>query len=573
MSAGLGGGGLGAGPERRAEWRLMLIMLAFVAGFATAGLRLGVLALSSPAEPARIAGEGRAPPVRGPITDRHGRLMAANLPAWSLYAHPREIDDPAATAAALAPILPGLDAADIERRLTASRDFAWIRRPVTPRQKQEIMDLRPAQPALRFGRRDMRVYPAGRVAAHLMGGVRSGEEGVNSAELIGSGGVEMAFDAYLRDPAAIEAPLALSIDLSVQAALSEVLAAGIARTGALRGSALLMDVRTGEMLAMVSLPDFDPNAPVERLSGGAANPRFHQAVSGVYELGSVFKPITAAIAMEAGVAAPETMIRTGEPLRSGGYPIRDIHRMPPYMTVTDIIRRSSNVGAARLAIGVGTEGFRAALDRFGLLGPLDIELPEAQAAAPMLPRRWTELSTMTISFGHGLAISPLHLLTAYAIIANGGHRVTPTLRRGGRAPGERVLSERTAGDVMAMLRKVVTDGTGRRAEVPGYAVAGKTGTADKPRADGRGYDRTKTISSFASVFPATAPRYAMLILLDEATDPETGSRQASRTAVPVSAAAIRRVAPLIDLWPAAPEPEPVASAILGADTITVGLVE
>lgn len=556
---------------QRTEWRLMLVMMAVIAGYATVAVSLGVMALSSPAEPERAGTDTRRPPVRGPITDRQGRLLAANLPAWSLYAHPGDLRDPGATAAALAPVFPDLTAAEIEARLDVDRDFVWVRRPVTPRQKQAIMDLRPAQPALKFGRRDMRVYPAGRIGAHLMGGVKAGEEHVTSAELAGNGGVEQAFDSYLRDPAALAEPLALSIDLTVQAALTEVLAEGVTRFGARRGSAILMDVTTGELRAMVSLPDFDPNAPVRRLDGGAANPRFHQAVSGVYELGSVFKPITAAIAMDAGLASPDSMIRTGEPIREGGHRIRDIHRMPPLMTVTDIVRRSSNVGSARLAMRLGTEGFRAALDRLGMLSPLGIELPEA--AKPMLPRRWTDLSTMTISFGHGLAVSPLHLLSAYAALANGGRRMVPSLARGGQPLGERVFSERTSRDMLEILRRVVTDGTATRADVPGYRVGGKTGTADKPRRNGRGYDRTKVLSSFASVFPVTSPKYAMLILLDEPTDPESGSRQASRTAVPVTAKAIRRLAPLLDLRPLAPETEPVASAILDAQTITVGLAE
>lgn len=557
--------------QRRAEWRIILVMAAFAICYGAVATGLGLMALSQPGEPARAGPAETRPPVRGPVTDRNGHLLAANLPAWSLYVHPREIRDVDAMAEALDPIFPDLTAERIAARVRASRDFAWIKRPVTPRQRQRILDLQPAIPALKFGRRDMRVYPAGRLAAHLMGSVKAGREGVQSAELIGSGGVEQAFDAYLRDPAAVEEPLALSIDLTVQAALTEVLARGVEHYGAKRGSALLMDVRTGEMLAMVSLPDFDPNAPVASLDGAATNPRFHQAVRGVYELGSVFKPLTAAIALETGLARPESMIRTGEPLREGGYRIRDLHRMPPYMSVTDIIRRSSNVGVAQLARMIGTERFRAELGRLGMLEPVGIELPEA--AAPLLPRRWTDLSTLTISFGHGLSVTPLHLLAAYGTLAGGGERVIPSLVKGGRPKGERVFSEETSAAMRTMLRKVVSDGTGRRTDIPGYRVGGKTGTADKPYPDRPGYDRTRTIASFASIFPTTRPKYAMLIQLDEPTDPETGSRQASRSAVPVTREAIERIAPLLGLEPLPPEPEPVASAILHAQTITVGLTE
>ena len=558
---------------RRAEWRLILVIAAFLVGYGVLGAGLALMALSRPGEPARAEAETVRQPVRGPITDRRGRLLAANLPAWSLYADPGEVRDIPGTARALAGVFPDLDATEIEARLTASESFAWIKRPVTPGQRQAILDLRPARPALEFGRRDMRVYPAGRVAAHLMGGVRAARESVRAAELVGAGGVEQAFDPYLRDPAALAEPLALSLDLSVQAALREVLAEGVARTGAIGASALLMKVETGEMLAMVSLPDFDPNRPVTQadLEGAAANPRFHRALNGVYELGSVFKPITAAVALELGVARPDTRLRTGSPIREGGYLIRDIHAMPEFMTVRDVIKRSSNIGTARLAQRIGTERLRAMLDRLGLLAPVGIELPGA--ARPLLPPRWSDLSTLTVAFGHGLSITPLHLLSAYGTIAAGGTHVVPSLVKGGRAPGERVLSEATARSVRDMLRAVVTEGTARRLDAKGYRVGGKTGTADKPRENGRGYDRTRTISSFASIFPADAPRYAMLIMLDEATDPETGSRQASRTAVPVTSAALARIAPLLGLEPAPPAPDPVASAILDAQTITVGLAE
>ena len=574
MSAGPPPGALPlARHERRAEWRLMLVILAFLCGYAVLGGGLAMMALSRPAEPQRAAADAARPPVRGPVTDRTGRLLAANLPAWSLYANPAKMRDIPGTAAALAPIFPGLEADEIERRLRASDRFAWIERPVTPRQRQAVLDLKPARPALEFGRRDMRVYPAGRMAAHIMGGVRSGRESVHSAALVGAGGVEQAFDAYLRDPAAMAEPLALSIDLTVQAALTEVLGRGVERYGAIRGSAILMKVETGEILAMVSLPDFDPNAPVtaQGLEGEAENPRFNQTVSGVYELGSVFKPLTAAMALELGVARADTKLRTGRPIREGGYLIRDLHHMPEFMTVTDVISRSSNIGAARLAQRMGTERLKAMLARLGMFEPVGIELPEA--ARPLKPRRWTDLSSLTISYGHGLSVTPLHLVSAYATIAAGGEQVVPSLVRGGRARGERIFSEETAQAVLAMLRKVVTDGTARRLDAEGYRVGGKTGTADKRHRDRPGYDRTRTRASFASVFPIPNPQYAMLVLIDEPTDPETGSRQASRSAVPVTAEAIRRIAPLLRLEKKKPEPRPMASAIVEEQTITVGLSE
>ncbi|MGF1503311.1 MAG: peptidoglycan D,D-transpeptidase FtsI family protein [Paracoccaceae bacterium] len=550
---------------RRDEWRLVLVILAFAIAYAAVALRMGLMALADPAEPALGRSAGGAEPVRGAISDRDGRLLAANLPAWSLYTNPQELKDPVATARALDPIFPDMEMEEILARLDRKRRFVWVKRPVTPRQKQAIMDLVPAQPALKFGRRDMRVYPAGRMAAHILGGVRAGEERVGSAELVGQAGVEKYFDDRLRDPERpddLDAPLALSIDLEVQAALTEELARGVARLNAKGGTAILMHVRTGEILAMVSQPDFDPNTPVERVGGGAESPRFDRAVSGVYELGSVFKPITAAIAIEAGVAAPDTPIETGSPIRAGRRLIRDIHAMPSHLSVTDIVRRSSNVGAARLALRVGTRRFQDYLRALGFFEPIPLEMHEAKAARPLLPGRWSDLSTMTISFGHGLSVGPLHLLSAYATLANGGRRVTPSLVKGGRAPGERVFSERTSAQMLQILRTVVVEGTGRRTDIPGYQVGGKTGSADKVRPGG-GYYRNKVLSSFASVFPTSDPLYAMLVVVDEATDPETGSRQASRTAVPITAASIRRLGPLLGLWPI---PEPVDRP----DALTVG---
>ncbi len=546
-------------PPRRDDWRLVLVMFAFLLAYAVMAVQMALAALGDPAEPARDRAERPAKPVRGAIVDREGRILAANLPAWAIFADPRDIRAPARAAEQLAPIFPELGRARLQERLSRKAKFTWVRRPVTPQQKAAVMDLKPAIPGLQFGRRDRRVYPGGRAVAHLIGSTQWGEERVDAAEIVGAAGVERHFDERLRDPALVDTPVALSIDLGVQAALRDVLSRGVARNGAKGGAAVLLDVRTSEVLALLSLPDFDPNAGVRRLAGGEENPRFNRAVSGLYELGSVFKPITAAMALDLGVAGPETMIETKGPLFYGGQRIGDIHAMPAAMSVSDIIRRSSNVGAARLARRIGTNRFQDYLARLGLLEPLPLEIGEAGSARPMRPRRWSELSTMTMSFGHGLAVSPLHLAAAFATIANDGRLVVPTLVKGGRKPGPRVFSERAAADVLDMMRAVVTRGSGVRGKVEGYEVAGKTGTADKARRDGRGYHRDRTLASFAAVFPVSDPRYALLVMLDEPTDPESGSRQASRTAVPVAAESIRRVGPMLGLRPV---PKPVLPEFL-----------
>ncbi len=533
---------------RRDDWRIVLVMLAFLVAYGAVAGRMALTALGDPSEPERAAAEPERDPVRGAISDRTGQLLAANLPAWALYADPREIRDPDAAADALAPIFPRIGRDRLRRRLGSDAKFVWVARPVTPAQKTAVMDLSPAIAGLKFGRREMRVYPAGRTAAHLMGGVRAEEERVNTAVLVGQGGVERHFDERLRAAEAPARPLALSIHLGAQTALREALSDGMARTGAGAGAGVLLDARTGEVVAMVSLPDFDPNAPVERLSGGAANPRFNRVVSGVYELGSVFKPITAAVAMDLGLVGAETMIETGSAVVVGRNRIRDMHRMPAAMSVADVIRRSSNTGAARLARAVGGRRLRAALDRMGLLAPLPIELAEAGAGRPMEPPRWGELATLTIGFGHGLAITPLHMAAAYATIIGDGRKVVPSLLPGGVPRGEQVVSPQVTREMRTMLRAVVARGTGRRANIEGYEVGGKTGTADKAKPTG-GYWQNRVLASFAAAFPMSDPAYVLVVMLDEPTDPETGRREASRTAVPVAAAAIRRIAPLLGMRP------------------------
>jgi cell division protein FtsI (penicillin-binding protein 3) len=533
----------------RDDWRLIVVILTLFLVYAAVGIRMGFMALDEPVEPQLSRGVGIGAPVRGEIIDRNGNLLAANLPAFSLYAHPREIKNPAAVTRDLAVIFPDIPTEQLLKRLKRGASFVWIKRPITPRQRQQVLDL--GYPGLKFGSRTMRIYPAGRTVAHIVGGVRAATEDVRYAELVGAGGVEGYFDDRLRDPALLGEPLELSIDLTVQAALRDVLAAGMQRFKAKGAMAVLMDVRTGELVAMVSLPDFDPNRVPERFNGAAEfNPRFNRAAQGRYELGSTFKVLTAAFALESGVVGPDTLIETGSALSYGRHRIRDTHRMPAEMTVTDIVVRSSNVGAARLALLVGTPKFKDYFKRLGFFDPLGLELAEVQGAMPLLPPKWTDLSSMTISFGHGLAASPVHLASAFATLASGGKRVRPTLVKGGGEPGERVFSTETARRMMKIIRQVVSRGTGRRTNLPGYEIGGKTGTADKYRPQG-GYYKDRVIATFASVFPTSNPKYALVISLDEAFD-DSGKvikREASRTAVPVTAAAIERIAPLLGLRP------------------------
>ncbi|PYE82531.1 peptidoglycan D,D-transpeptidase FtsI family protein [Pseudoroseicyclus aestuarii] len=536
----------------RAEGRLLVLGLLFFCAFVTIGGRMATMA-SSPAEEPQAAAAG-SPIIsqRADITDREGRLLATNIDTYALYAQPPQMIDPEHSARELARIFPELDEEELLADFTGPRRFLWIRRTLSPEQRQAVFDI--GDPGLLFGPREMRLYPNGPIAAHILGGASYGREGVSSAEVIGVAGVERQFDQYLRDPANEGAPLELSLDLSVQAALEDVLSNGMDFMNARGAAGILMDAHSGEIVAMASLPDFDPNNRPRPLTQGhpGDSPLFNRSVQGVYELGSVFKIFAVAQALELGLVNPQTMIETQGPLTWGRFRIRDMHHMPPEMTVSDVIVESSNVGTSRIAMMLGGERQRQFLDQLGLLEPTGVEMIEAPTGRPLLPANWSEISTMTISYGHGLSVSPLHLAAAYATIANGGRRVTPTLQHSATHPeGTRVMSEETAAQARSMLRQVVTQGTASLAEVEGYEVGGKTGSADKPKENGGGYYNDRTIGTFAGMFPASDPRYVIVITLDEPVE-TTGSqprRTAGWTAVPVAAEVIRRTAPLLGMRP------------------------
>lgn len=540
----------------RGDWRLILLMGVFGLCYAAVGLRMAHMVATEPVEPQLARSDWAGLPVRGEITDRNGNLLAANLPAWSLYAHPREIKDPVTVSRELVRIFPELDRESLLKRLTDGRRFVWIKRPIGPRAKQAVHDL--GAPGLHFGRREMRIYPAGRTAAHVVGGVKAAREDVRFAELTGSGGIEKHFDARLRDPQQVAEPLRLSIDTRIQQAMRQELADGMARLTAKGASAVLMEVETGRITGMVSLPDFDPNRRPEKFQGPAEfSPRFNRAALGRYELGSTFKVLTAAMALETGVAHSQTVLKTPSRIRYGRHSIGDAYRMPKEMTIEDIIVKSSNVGTAKMSMMVGTRRFKDYLNQLGFFDPSGLELSEAAKAQPLLPPRWTDLSSMTISFGHGLAASPVHLAAAFATLANDGKTVRPTLTMDPVEPGPRVFSQRTANEMLRILREVVVRGTAKRANVQGYEVGGKTGTAEKFRPGG-GYYKDRVISTFASVFPTSKPRYVLIVSLDEPTDRSGRKpvRSAGRTAVPVAAQVIRRVAPLLGMRPKIAEEDP-----------------
>ncbi|MFO1210872.1 MAG: penicillin-binding protein 2 [Amaricoccus sp.] len=536
----------------KAETRLLLLGVVFILGFSTVAGRMALVSAGVPVEPRSGMPAEPIHAQRADIVDDDGRILATNIVTASLYAQPAEMVDPRAAADGLAKIFPDLDAARLYAQFTDGRRFLWIKRSISPEQRQLVHDL--GDPGLLFGPREARLYPNGAVAAHVLGGASFGREGVDAAEVVGTAGVERVFDARLRDPARTGDPLKLSIDLEMQIALEDVLDQGMHDLRAKGAVGILMQADTGQIKALASLPDFDPNArpPLPTKGDPADSPLFNRAAQGRYELGSVFKPFTVADAIENGLVGPQTVVDSQSPMHYGRFTIRDFHNYGARLTVEDVLVKSSNIGAAHIGMVLGAQRQQAFFQKMGLLDASPVELSEAARTAPLLPKRWTELSTITISYGHGMAVTPLHLAAGYATLVNGGLRVRPSIIASDERPTEadRVISPRTSRELREMMRQVVVRGTAEKADVEGYDVAGKTGTADKPNAWG-GYDRAKTIATFASFFPADKPQWVLVVLLDEPTAVinKTDFRTAGLTAAPVLAHAIRRLAPIIGMRP------------------------
>lgn len=538
--------------RQRAETRLLVVGILFCIGFALVGTRMTVLASSEAVEPQASVSSAKIVAQRANIVDRNGFVLATNLITNSLYAQPHFMVEPRRAAEELAQIFPDLHEERLIKDFTGKRKFLWVKKKLSPEQLQSVHEI--GEPGLMFGPREMRLYPNGKIAAHVLGGASFGREGVHSAEVIGTAGVEKAFDDFLRDPAHDGAPLQLSIDMTVQSAAKQVLYGGMRLMNAKGATSILMDVHSGEVISMISLPDFDPNKRPRPLTEGdqSDSPLFNRAVQGVYELGSTFKIFTAAQSLELGLVNPSTMVDTKGPLRWGKHKIRDFHDYGKELSVTDVIVKSSNIGTARMAMDIGAKRQKEFLGKLGFLNATPIEMVEAPGAKPLLPHNWSEISTMTISFGHGLSSSPLHLAAGYATMVNGGTKVKPTLvkRTGPIVRGEQVISKRTSDQARSMLRQVVERGTASFARDTGYEIGGKTGTADKPKPRG-GYYKEKVIATFASAFPMSDPKYVLIVTLDEPveTSGKKPRRTAGWTAVPVAAEMVRRLGPLLGLRP------------------------
>ena len=533
----------------RSRGRLVLAALGFSALFGAVALKLAFATVLNPAEARRAVALSRppAPPAEAPvaratITDRNGEIMAVSLPLNALYANPRQIDNPREVADQLVRVLPQLNRDRLIERLQGERQFAYIARALTPREMAQVNAL--GIPGLHFEEAERRYFPQGRTGAHIIGGVDVDGQGI--------AGVERHFNDRLRNNPSER--LRLSLDIRVQLALRDAVQRAITEFNGIGGAGVVMDANSGEVLSMVSLPDYDAND----VGGATTDQRFNRVTVGVYEPGSTFKLVTASMALENGLQ-PWQGYDASRPISVGRFTINDYRGKGRWLALPEILAYSSNLASAHMAAAVGVNRHREFMQRMGLTSRLRIEIPET--ALPLVPgqRVWRELNTMTIGFGHGISVTPLHVATMGATVVNGGILRQPTIlaqEPGTVREGTRVISERTSELMRRLMRLVVTDGSARGADVPGYFVGGKTGTAQKTGPRG-GYLENKRIAAFVGAFPIYAPRYVVYVMVDE---PKPNARShgfatAGWVAAPAAGMVISRIAPILGMLPEQATPE------------------
>jgi cell division protein FtsI (penicillin-binding protein 3) len=530
----------------KAKARLGLAIVAFAAIYGVIALRLVMFAEQSDGHGARRSvGQDAVATARPDILDRNGQILATDLKAPSLFAEPRKLIDVDEAEELLTAVLPDLDANEVRDRLSSKRGFVWLKREITPKQQQEIHRL--GIPGVGFLTENKRVYPNGPVVSHEIGHVNIDNQGIAGIEkwLDGQGLAALHMAGLATDR--LQKPVNLALDLRVQFALRDELVAAREKFKAKAASGVVLNVNTGEVVALVSEPDYDPNNPRE-----ANDPtRINRLTTGVYEMGSTFKVLTVAMALDSGKATLSSTFDASHPLHYGRFAIHDYEPMHRALSVPEIFTYSSNIGAARMALAVGVQGHQAFLKKMGQLDRLRTELPES--AEPIVPKHWGELNTVTIAFGHGLSVAPLQAVMGIAATLNGGRLIPPTFlkRSEGKANvlAKQVLKPETSRAMRYLMRLNAEKGTAAKANVDGYYIGGKTGTAEKV-VNGR-YSKHKLLTDFMAVLPADKPKYLMMIMLDEPqATPEThGFATAGWNSAPTAAKVIARIAPLLDLEP------------------------
>lgn len=528
----------------RGRARLLVAATMVVVAFSAISAKLvDATVLAEGAEPRqnRVASTELASAGRADIIDRNGQTLATSLVVWGLHADPALVTKALATRAdiddavrRLRTVFPDLDPADTAAKLTSDKRFVYIKRGLTPHQKQQVHRL--GLPGFEFEREVRRIYPMGNLTSHLVGFT-----GIDNAGLMG---VEQKFDARLRnDPR----PLQLSVDVRLQHILKREVAKQVVEFNAIGAAGMIYDIRNGEVMAMTSLPDFDPQDP----TGLDDNTRFNKNTLGVYEMGSTFKIFNSAMALDSGKVRLGDSFDATKPIMIGRHKIDDYHAKYRWMTVGEIFEHSSNIGSVRMALTAGVPTQQAFMEKIGMTRTSPVELPEV--GRPLVPHPWREVSAMTISFGHGISVSPMHTVAAAAGTINGGFMPTPTIllrRPGEEVPGQRIVSEKTSQAMRKLFRVVVSVGTGKSADVPGYFVGGKTGTADKQK--GRGYSQNARLSSFVGAFPIYDPRYIVFVMVDEpkGNKKSYGYATAGWVAAPAVGRIVRQIAPVLGVPPA-----------------------
>ncbi|MFK3888975.1 peptidoglycan D,D-transpeptidase FtsI family protein [Sphingomonas sp. NPDC079357] len=516
--------------------RLMMLMLLFAAAVLIVIGRLAMLGLTEGGE------RGNAPVLaapRGDIVDRNGAPLARTIDAWTIGVHPKKLlGDPSQIAQKLADLMPDRgDQAWFYAQITRPVSFTYLNRRASPALVEAVNAI--GEPGIVFERETQRLYPQSTLGAHVLGFISGGH---------GMSGIERALDERLTNPATINQPVTLSIDTRVQAAMESELGRAMTTFSARGGGGIVLDVHTGEVVAMVSLPTFNPN----RVGMSGSEQLRNITTQSVFELGSTFKPITMATAIDNGVVTSmQRRFDATHPLQVGRFTIHDERGDPKrWLNMAETLIYSSNVATARVADEVGPERMQAMFRKLGFDTRPDIEIREK--GRPLWPTFWARTTTMTTAYGHGIAVTPLHLANAYAALVNGGTWRPATLLKvqpGHEVAGRRVISEATSARMRQMLRLIVLRGTGRKGDAPGYRVGGKTGTAEAAVAGG--YDRSRNVATFAAAFPMDAPRYVVVAMLDSplGTKETYGWKTAAWNAAPVVGRTIARVGAILGVTP------------------------
>lgn len=543
----------------KAKARIALAMVAFGLVYTVVSVRLVAFALTSDGHAGRRgSAQDAVATARPDIVDRNGEILATDVKAASLFAEPRRIIDIDEAVELLTAVLPDLDPVEVRERLSSKRGFVWLKREITAKQQQEIHRL--GLPGVGFLRENKRAYPNGAVVSHLIGHVNIDNQGIAGIErwLDKTGLADLHLAGFATDRQ--QKPVELAVDLRVQHALRDELMAAREKFKAKAAAGTVTDVRTGEILAMVSVPDYDPNNPRE-----ANDPtRINRLTTGVYEMGSTFKALTLAMALDSGKIGLNSSFDARVPLRYGKFNIHDYHAQRRILTIPEIFTYSSNIGTARAALSLGVEHHKWFLRKLGQLDRLRTELPES--AEPLVPKRWGELNTVTIAFGHGLSVAPLQAMMGIGALMNGGMLIPPTfLKRSeteAKKLGVRVIKPETSEKMRYLMRLNAEKGTASKADIKGFYVGGKTGTSEK--VVGGRYSKTKLLNSFTAVMPSDQPRVLVLIMLDEPQAlPEThGFATSGWNAAPTAGKVVARIAPLLGMEPRLDLP-PAEQLILG----------